>query len=641
MASDDTSRGVPVEPFGLGEWTVEPGLNRLVDARGAAVALEPRAMDVLLCLARHAGTTVSKEQLLDEVWHGAFVVEGVIPKTVFALRHALGDDANAPRYVLTVPRRGYRLIAEMGPATASPAGELAAELASAPAVTGEAPGVAPEGGAPPAPRRRGRSIWIASGLLLAVAIGWAMLRRPGPEAADPRIARLAVAPFEALGGPDSEVLAAALRAETVGELVRFERPSVHLVGAGASGREGAFAGAREVRADALLVGAVDTSSERVRVDLQLIDPASRRVAWTASFDRTPSELFELRRAIASAVAVRLGAQAAEPPAPVSRASVVLGAEAYRSFLEARHLWARRGQGDLLRALRLFEKVARDAPDSGEAQAWMALALVTGANYLGLEPIGALGAAEQAARRAVELAPDDPVAHTAAGLVAINRHAAVEEAVAEYRRAIALAPSFATPRQFLAEALAAAGRHEEALATIEQAVALEPLSPVVQAVQGLVLYAAGREGDALEQFDRVLVLEPRFTWLHRYRGYSFVRLGRGEEAGAALLAEAEAQGETAARLAGIREAFAREGIRGYWRWRVDRLDEIAASGRTVRPSQLAEALAGAGRHDEALAALEGAVAAGDGEYFLYARWSPAFDALRDDPRFGAIYSRRGL
>lgn len=100
----------PTGKFALGEWTVDPGLDRL--ERGEElVTLEPRAMDLLACLARHAGETVSKDTILHEVWADAAVVEGVIPKTISTLRAALGDDAAAPTYILTAPRRGYRLVA--------------------------------------------------------------------------------------------------------------------------------------------------------------------------------------------------------------------------------------------------------------------------------------------------------------------------------------------------------------------------------------------------------------------------------------------------------------------------------------------------------------------------------------------------
>ncbi len=606
-------------PFALGPWRVEPGLNRLHGPAGE-VTLEPRAMELLVCLARHAGETVSKEQLLDEVWRGAFVVEGVIPKTVHALRQALGDDAAAPRYILTVPRRGYRLLAPVE----RPGARVAVRRAGRP--------------------HRSVRLALALGLPLALLLAW-LAARTWQRPAAPRpvsaaaLEHLAVAPFEALGGGEAVLLAGALRAEAVTELVRYERPRVHLLAAQAGGDAVATAHARA--ADAVLLGQVASDAARVRVELQLIDPTSRAVRWSGSFERPPGELLALRREIASAVAVRVGAVAAAPAAGAPAVERNLAPAVYRTFLEARHLWERRDAGDLARAHALFEEVVGAAPDFGEGHAWLALSHVVAANYLGEEPLAALAAAESAARRAVELAPDDPVAHTALGLVALNRRAAAGEAIAEYRRAISLAPSFATARQFLAEALAVSGRHDEALAAIDEAVALEPLSPVRQGVRGLLLMAAGRSREAIEQFDRALVLEPRYTWLHRYRGYALIRLGRTEEALAALVAEVTAQGEAAARLAAMRAAVERDGLAGYWAWRLEELRRLADGGRAPRPAQLAEALAGTGRHAAALAELERSLAAGDGEYFLYYRWSPAFDALRGRPEFEAIWARHGL
>jgi len=573
-------------PFALGPWRVEPGLNRLHGPAGE-VTLEPRAMELLVCLARHAGETVSKEQLLEEVWRGAFVVEGVIPKTVHALRQALGDDAAAPRYILTVPRRGYRLLAPVE----RPGARVAVRRA----------------GRPHRPVR----LALALGLPLALLLAWLAVRtwqrpaapRPVSAAA---LEHLAVAPFEALGGGEAVLLAGALRAEAVTELVRYERPRVHLLAAQAGGD--AVATARARAADAVLLGQVASDAARVRVELQLIDPTSRAVRWSGSFERPPGELLALRREIASAVAVRVGAVAAAPAAGAPAVERNLAPAVYRTFLEARHLWERRDAGDLARAHALFEEVVGAAPDFGEGHAWLALSHVVAANYLGEEPLAALAAAESAARRAVELAPDDPVAHTALGLVALNRRAAAGEAIAEY---------------------------------IDEAVALEPLSPVRQGVRGLLLMAAGRSREAIEQFDRALVLEPRYTWLHRYRGYALIRLGRTEEALAALLAEVTAQGEAAARLAAMRAAVERDGLAGYWAWRLEELRRVADGGRAPRPAQLAEALAGTGRHDAALAELARSLAAGDGEYFLYYRWSPAFDALRGRPEFEAIWARHGL
>jgi DNA-binding winged helix-turn-helix (wHTH) protein/TolB-like protein/Tfp pilus assembly protein PilF len=625
-------------PFELGPFRVEPGLDRLVGPAGE-VALEPRAMDLLVCLARHAPETVSKEQLLEEVWRGAFVVESVVSKSVFALRQALGDDAAAPRFVLTVPRRGYRLvmpvraIADGGPPLSQPAmGE--------PAGPTRLPGARAPGDSGPARRHRAL-LWIGgAGVVAALLVG---LVRPRAQATAPAsIRRLVVAPFEPLGGASATAaIAAALRAETVSELVRFARPRVQLLEPAAVAARGAFATAAEAGADALLLGTVDATAERVRIELQLVDARRRDVLWTASFERPPAELIRLRRAIADAVAVRLGALASPPATGGASAEPEIAGDVYRDFLEARYRWSSRDHDELARARDLFATVTARAPGFGEGFAWLALADVTTANYLGLDPVGSLAAADVAARRAVELAPDDPVAHAAAGLVAVNRRLDLAAGIAEYRRAVALAPSFAIARQYLAEALAVTGDFAAAVDSADEAVALEPLSPVMHGVRGLVLHAAGREREAIEAFDRTLVLEPKFFWVDLYRAHALLRAGDRAAATRAFLAAAERPGEEPAALAALGEALARDPDRGYWKWWRVRLEVVRERGYRLRPSQLAEALAGSGETDAALAELERAYAAGDGEYFLYARWSPAFDALRDDPRFRAMYARYGL
>ncbi len=626
-------------PFRIGPWRVEPGLNRL-DGPTGEVAVEPRVMEVLVCLARHAGETVSKEQLLAEVWHGAFVVEGVIPKAIFALRQALGDDAAAPRYVLTVARRGYRLLVpvedvEPGESVQPrrPDGPDGPDGVGGGPAAGAAAGAE---GTPPVTRPLRTALLVAVALLAVAAVGW--LRRsqraipPQPRAA---ITELAVARFGAAGGVDAELLAGALWAETVGELVRCERPAVQLLPAGSD----PLAQARAEGADALLLGTVDASGPTVRVELQLLDTASAQLAWTGSFEREPGELLELRRLLAAAVAERVGARLDDGGAGAS--TELLSEATYRRFLEARHLWMRRG-GDLARAHELFAAVTREAPEFGEGFAWLALSHVTRANYLASEPVAELAAAEAAARRAVELAPADPVAHTAAGLVAINRRAAATEAIDAYRKAIALAPSFALPRQFLAETYMARGRFDDALTTLDGALALEPLSPMLQAVRGLILMAAGRSEEAIAQFDRALVLEPRFTWLYRYRGYALIRLGRESEAIDALLGAPRRAQQRPEWLDGHEAAVAAEGLIGYWRRHAEGLESYVGSGGAgARPSQLAEAYAAIGRDAEAIALLDTAIERGDGEYFLVLRWSPAFDHLRGTPEFERVYARRGL
>jgi DNA-binding winged helix-turn-helix (wHTH) protein len=98
--------------FRIGDFWVEPEADRLV--RGTnALHLEPKVTEVLLVLVKHAGHVVSKEILLDKVWGSQFVAESTLSRAIAELRRALGDDAREPRYIETVPRRGYRLLPQV------------------------------------------------------------------------------------------------------------------------------------------------------------------------------------------------------------------------------------------------------------------------------------------------------------------------------------------------------------------------------------------------------------------------------------------------------------------------------------------------------------------------------------------------
>src|SRR5690242_11472361 len=90
---------------------VLPELNAIA-VRGASVHVEPKVMELLLELAKHAGEVISKEHIIQSVWGGAFVCEDVVPNAVSSLRRALGDKARNPRLIETIPKRGYRLVPE-------------------------------------------------------------------------------------------------------------------------------------------------------------------------------------------------------------------------------------------------------------------------------------------------------------------------------------------------------------------------------------------------------------------------------------------------------------------------------------------------------------------------------------------------
>ena len=121
MVTDGSAAGraLPLDgPFRLGAWLVEPRLNRLT-RNGESIQIELKMMDVLVCLATHAGDLVERQQLIDTVWATEFISENILTRAVAELRRTLGDDAKEPRYIETIHRRGYRLIAPIQPVTAT------------------------------------------------------------------------------------------------------------------------------------------------------------------------------------------------------------------------------------------------------------------------------------------------------------------------------------------------------------------------------------------------------------------------------------------------------------------------------------------------------------------------------------------
>lgn len=186
-------------PFRVGPWQADPATNRL-GRRGESVRIEPKVMDLLVALSARAGEVVSREELLASVWQGAFVSDHVLTTAVYQLRRALGDDARAPRFVEAVPKRGYRLVAAVGPADESrPAGTPPASdrprparpvarrgTALAAALALAALGLARVDGPPGATGGSPAGLYPGAGVPraeAAVRAGWQLLDRTGPEAA--------------------------------------------------------------------------------------------------------------------------------------------------------------------------------------------------------------------------------------------------------------------------------------------------------------------------------------------------------------------------------------------------------------------------------------------------------------------------
>ncbi|MDA8019537.1 MAG: winged helix-turn-helix domain-containing protein [Thermoanaerobaculia bacterium] len=634
-------------------------------------------MDLLVCLAERAEHTVSKDELLTLVWRDAYLRDGVIAKTVSALRKALGDDARDPTYIVTVPRRGYRWIApvqregqDVGASEArgpDPRDGGSARDSLAAAAPGEAAGLDPASGLDPSvivdsvgagsgTRRRpggevSLRVLLGAGAISALLVFWAWLAmgekvRPGSGAPSldsmPAITTLSVEPF-ANASPEGQYayLATALFGEVVAELARLDNPQVILLPEDRSVYD-VLSLTRRPRAEARLRGRVETDGRRLVVSLRLVRPENGRLLWAETFDRPLESAFEVKQDLARQVVARLDQELDELERERLFQTHRVDPLAYQKFLQARWLWHQRGREDLVRSKDLFLEATTLDPTFAEGFAGLALSFVSLGTY-GLIPIDEAHARiDAAARRALELNPRTPEAHTALGWVELDRHWRLEEAIAEYRRAVELAPGPTSARQMLAESLSFAGRHSQALEVINEALVLEPYSALLHSVRGVILNAASCPRAALDSLDRAVLFGPRFSWVHRYRSYALARLGRHSEAAEARLESTWSSGHPDGPPEELAAEVAQDGLSAFWRWQEARLESASVSSETFSGPAvlLAEAHAGLGQRQQALESLERA-AERRGEYFLHLLRSSAFDALHDDPDFSQLIDDLGV
>ncbi len=612
----------------VGDWQVDPVSLRL--RRGSEERkLEPMAMRLLVFLAGRPAEVISRAEILEEVWEGRAVVDETLSRAMSLVRQALGDSTQESRYIETLPRRGYRLIAAVGRHDPRPA-----DSATTPETT-ETPETK-NGSARTVPTRWRVSAALA--VLLGLLVFWLVGRnaeRSTPDAVEtPRRPGIAVLPFESLSpDPANAYLATGLTEELIHQLAGVSGLRV-VSRASSMGFSDSDALAPEIAdtlgVDYLLEGTVLAVGQRLRITVQLIRPDRDEHLLSRSYDRAFSEILDLQREVAKDVVEHTRTELSPTEATRLTRDYPISSEAYRAYLQGHQMVRQRNE--LARGLDLLARSVELAP--GFVPAWAALAdaHLLSNGYLGRSEDSAYAGAETAIRSALELDPDFAPAHTALGLLRLQRDRDWAGAEASYRRAIELERSDVTARQWYSELLSLIGRHEEALDQIGVALELDPLSPLVHAAVGQRLNAAGRFEEALGRFQDAEALGAEFRWILRERAWALERLGRHQDALAQLVLAATKrnQGANEGQLAVLDRMTKRSGREGYFRWELQRLRSMGRQPPGF-PTWIAAAYSGAGQKREAYEWLGKAARARD-LWLVHSLKNPAFDLIRDEPRF---------
>ena len=511
--------------FLFGPYRLEANLARLL-RDGQPVPLTPKAFDVLFALIERRDRVVDKAELMQAVWPDSFVEEANLSQTIFVLRKTLGEQPDGPRFIETVPRRGYRFVAD---------------------VQEESTEAAPDRTPARRWRRRRWAALVAIALVVTIAVAvW----RIGVNVPTSRLrdepARIVVLPFENLtddraddwlAGAFSESITSGL--QFVETLIPISRDRIIELYRREDIREAAAidGGALRRVAEALRVryvvhGSYQKVGDRIKVSARLLDTESGAIAAEESVTDGFSNLLQVEDDLADRFVRRLQAGMRTEPARVQPASI----EAYKAFIEGRTLYAQTRHHDAIDPLTRATTL-----DPHYAPAWA----LRGKNQARLATITAISSgafseirrdALEYAQRAVKLAPDLYDARVALAL-AHREMEEFEEWRAEALKAIERGPRLAEAYELLADSYAANNAwgcrrdRNAALAdrNFQMAIQLDPLWAAPYANLSYHLSWSGREDEALRIADQGLAILPSNATISRARALTLVRVGRLDDA----------------------------------------------------------------------------------------------------------------
>ncbi|MCC7461042.1 MAG: winged helix-turn-helix domain-containing protein [Gammaproteobacteria bacterium] len=489
------------QPFRIGDWRVDPMLDEL-SRSGQRVKVEPRIMRLLCFLAERPGEVIPADELLDHVWTGVVVGPGSVYQAVAQLRQLLDDTDLPSRYIVTVPRKGYRLVAEIV--------RNASAAHTPPPDT--APSTAPAAAAPirsiAKPRFRLYAMAAAAAAACLVLVTAFLVPRSAPEA--PMVPVLAVLPFVDLGNAASgQEFSAGLAEDLRNSLARL--PGVHVLGRGSVARlQADDTDARQIGrtlgATHVLEGTVRPNGSRVRVTASLLNTRDGFQTWTGSYDRSTSDTIlvqtQLARAVADALALQLTPAARERivRAPLAQLS------AYDLYLLGRHRQLQRNPAGLGQAITYYLAALAADPSFALAHAGLADAYLAGHRRGVRSRAETLQLAQAEVDAALRQDPELAEAHSARGLLLIEM-AQPEEALRALDRALAI--DSGASEAYLRRGLAHehAGRPLAALSAYDQAAALDPLHTDLHVRRCLVLASLGRHEEAERSCQRGFELQP--------------------------------------------------------------------------------------------------------------------------------------
>lgn len=581
---------------------------------GSSVPLTGKPFDALVYLIEHAGEALDKDTLLKAIWPGAVVEENSLTQVISSLRQLLGEERGENRYIATLPRKGYRFVADVRQRVAPP----------------------------PMPPRKRRGQWLSGVtflLIAAFAIGAVILQLNQSARTKAPVRTLAILPFKPLvpeqrnpslefGMADSLISQLAQR----GDQVVSPLSSVRRY---AAVDQDALAAGRELKVDTVLDGLIQRQDDHLRVSARLLRVVDGRQLWTQTFDQPFTDIFQVQDAIATRIAAALSLQA--PSAEMlARRHGTSDPEAYVLYASGRFAFARLTEPTLLQGIEFYRQAVTRDPNYARAYAGLAdcysLLGVIGSRA----PRETFPLARAAADKALQLDPQLAAAYTARGQIRAVYDFDSRGALEDLNRAAELDPEVSSIYFYRGVVYGAQGDIDRSRKEFQHAQQLEPDVLAAPAAAALSLFYSRRYDEAIAELRRVLALDDGFELA---RGF-LIRTLLAKEAYDEALQELQGRNLQTLGSHGFRaQALALAGRRDEAKAELDRV-LILAKQQYVSAYDIAMIYAAFRDADNTFLWMNRAVDE-RATALISVPWDPLLDFVRPDSRFPALIQRIGF
>ena len=627
--------------FGIYEMSLQSGELR---KGGVRIRVQQQPLKLLEVLLERPGQVVTREELRNRLWpnesFGDF--DQAVNIAIAKLRGALGDSADNPRFIETLPKRGYRFIAEVSTNESEPplmrpesgrsdrSGDQYREASSA--ATSE--------------RFQRLKARTAIGLALILILAVLMMvffgsrnRHPGRST----IRSIAVLPLENLSGDAGEdYFADGMTDQLITDLAQISALRV-ISRTSAMAYKGARKSlpeiARELNVDAVVEGTVSRSGEQVRITAQLIQASADTHIWADTYEGSLRDTLVLQEKVAQAIADRIRIELTPGEQAGLKRLKVVDPQAYEDYLKGRYFWNKRTGDGLRKAIEYFNQAIAKDPSYAPAYSGLAdsYALAGDWQYAVMTTKEALPKAKAAARKALELDNTLSEAHTSLAFCLEGFDWDPETAESEFRRAIDLSPGYATAHHWYAWHLALIGRKSDAISEMRKALDLDPLSLIIHADLAELLLIESLPSEAIDQSRKTIEMDSSFPLAHNQLGQAYLKQRMFPEAISELQKAVQLSGGSPTCVANLARAFAESGKRTEATALLNELKARSSSGYPYA-AELASVYTALGDKNEAMASLEKGY---EERFNPGVLLRPAFDPLRSDPVFQDFERRIGL